>query len=145
MPPDVDERTELDALRLENDTLRRNLGRLEEKVQRAEENALQEQEQAQPQQQADAPPNHDQPQQQMQQKDDETQIPSALQGGGAPVEVHHLHGILQWLHVRDARYTVVPSYRIDKGMSRQRCPRVFSALHLEGSSSQKSLWGMSYV
>lgn len=37
----------------------------------------------------------------LQRKGDEAQVPSAAQGGSAPpVEVHHLHGILQWLHVR---------------------------------------------
>ncbi|CAM9187232.1 unnamed protein product [Ectocarpus sp. 12 AP-2014] len=93
-PPDTidsDERTELDALRLENDTLRRHLGRLEDKVQRAEESAnlpaYQVQQMAQqlhhrPTEETDA---HQQQQQR-------------LAESAAPLEVRHLHGILQWLH-----------------------------------------------
>ncbi|CAN0069157.1 unnamed protein product [Ectocarpus sp. 6 AP-2014] len=94
-PPDTidsDERTELDALRLENDTLRRHLGRLEDKVQRAEESAnLQAYQVKQMAQQLHH--GHSQEtdvhQQQQQQRFAE---------GAAPLEVRHLHGILQWLH-----------------------------------------------
>lgn len=84
---DADERTELDALRVENDTLRRNLGRLEEKVQRAEETALKEQELSQA------------PEQGNNQGDGGIGWVSTNHGSSATLEVHHLEGILQWLHV----------------------------------------------
>ena len=84
----TDDQTELDALRLENDTLRRNLGRLEEKVKRAEENVLLQQEQTQPLQEAGR------------KQLEHVQYTSVEgQGCSAPLEVGHLHGILQWLHV----------------------------------------------
>lgn len=85
---DSDERNELDALRLENDTLRRNLGRLEEKVQRAEEHSLA---QAQSTQQPTGP---------------EICGP----GQSAPLEVHQLHGILQWLDVRGTLLVLSNTY-----------------------------------
>ncbi|CAM9513369.1 unnamed protein product [Ectocarpus sp. 13 AM-2016] len=94
-PPDTildsDERTELDALRLENDTLRRHLGRLEDKVQRAEESAnlpaYQVQQMAQ--QLHHGPTEETDAHQQQQQR---------LAESAAPLEVRHLHGILQWLN-----------------------------------------------
>lgn len=89
---DADERTELDALRVENDTLRRNLWRLEEKVQRAEETALKEQEQSQAQQRGSV---HN-----TQGEGDSGWVSrSSNHGSSATPEVHHLEGILQWLHV----------------------------------------------
>jgi len=88
---DADERTELEALRVENDTLRRNLGRLEEKVQRAEETTLKEQ---------------DQEQQPATTHKDQGEHGSGCvsssrthHGSSATLEVHHLEGMLQWLHV----------------------------------------------
>lgn len=90
---DSDERNELDALRLENDMLRRHLGSLEDKVQRAEENT-------------------------MSQGHAVTSVgiemkPSMASTCGmsmstsmcgtekdSPPEVRQLHGILQWLDVR---------------------------------------------
>lgn len=105
---DIDEKTELDALRLENDTLRRNLGRLEEKVKRAEENVLHhQQEQKQP----------------LQERSAEGQAPNTLQGCSAPLEVCHLHGILQWLQVS----TII------EGSKHQLILDVFSTHSLPGS------------
>lgn len=90
---DSDERTELDALRLENDTLRRHLGRLEDKVQRAEESAnLQAYQVKQMAQQLGHGPTQQADVQQQQQQ-------QRLSESAAPLEVRHLHGILQWLHV----------------------------------------------
>ncbi|CAM9121880.1 unnamed protein product [Ectocarpus sp. 8 AP-2014] len=93
-PPDTidsDERTELDALRLENDTLRRHLGRLEDKVQRAEESAnLQSYQVKQMAQQL----HHGH----SQETDVHQQQQQRFAEGAAPLEVRHLHGILQWLH-----------------------------------------------
>lgn len=75
---DADERNELDALRLENDTLRRNLGRLEEKLRSAEEHAQAHAEASQPQ----------------------GRVGTSGMGQSAPLEVRQLNGILQWLNVR---------------------------------------------
>lgn len=74
---DADEQNELDALRLENDTLRRNLGRLEKKIHRAEETA---------QAQAGTP-------------QQQSQLGIVGLGQSAPLEILQLHGILQWLDV----------------------------------------------
>ncbi|CAM9486976.1 unnamed protein product, partial [Scytosiphon promiscuus] len=84
---DSEERVELDALRLENDTLRTSLERLEDKVQRAEEKAR---EQAQ---QQEIPPGG----QQSHRATDQA-ISGSTGHSRAPLEVRHLHGILQWLH-----------------------------------------------
>ncbi|CAM9697464.1 unnamed protein product [Ectocarpus sp. 4 AP-2014] len=88
---DSDERTELDALRLENDTLRRHLGRLEDKVQRAEESAnlpaCQVQQMAQQLHHGTT-----------EETDVHQQQQQRLAESAAPLEVRHLHGILQWLH-----------------------------------------------
>lgn len=89
----TDEQTELDALRVENDTLRRNLGRLEEKVKRAEDTVLHQQEQTQTLHEADHK------QLEHTQCNVDGQGSGATQGRSAPIEVCHLHGILQWLHV----------------------------------------------
>ncbi|CAB1119539.1 unnamed protein product [Ectocarpus sp. CCAP 1310/34] len=88
---DSDERTELDALRLENDTLRRHLGRLEDKVQRAEESAnLPAYQVQQMAQQLHHGPTEE--------TDVHLQQQQRLAESAAPLEVRHLHGILQWLH-----------------------------------------------
>eukprot|EP00752_Nemacystus_decipiens_P012424 g11006.t1 len=104
MPSDtLVEQTELDALRLENDTLRRNLGRLEEKVKRAEETILHQQEQPQPVQDADRT------QLGRTQYNVDGQGSDVMQCGSAPLEVCHLHGILQWLH--EAKADIVDNDR----------------------------------
>lgn len=75
----IDELDELDALRLENDTLRRNLQTLEEKVLCAEEHHAQSQAEKNP------------PAEFMRGKSDG--------GQSDPVELRRLNGILRWLHV----------------------------------------------
>lgn len=81
---DEEERNELDVLRLENDTLRRNLGKLEEKVSLAEEHVHA-----------------------MGVTEASQEEGSKKGGGGAfnmgqsvQLEVNQLHGILQWLQAR---------------------------------------------
>lgn len=66
------ERNELDALRLENDTLRRNLGRLEEKIRNAEKHHASRK---------------------------QTCADETVAEKGATKELQQLDEILQWLHV----------------------------------------------
>eukprot|EP00903_Cladosiphon_okamuranus_P020056 g18422.t1 len=113
----LDDQIELDARRLENDTLRRNLGRLEGKVKRAEEKVLHQQEQTKPVKEADY--------KQLEQCSGEG--PNTMQGCTAPLEVCHLHGILQWLH--EAKADIVDNDR--------------SKLQLE--NDVRLLWKRSYT
>lgn len=90
---DPDERNELDALRLENDTLRRHLGSLEDKVQRAEQKAMA---------QGRAVSGVGIAVQPSVASTCGMSTSSTMCGteNDSPPEVRQLHGILQWLDVR---------------------------------------------